>query len=96
VLRITTPQKKAVNGSLLQKIDGLSPPFQYANAQSGLKNLGLADETGQLIPARKGDLRKVAIAPMIKSRTSVSNKWASKASGDEPRSLRKSPDPAGK
>jgi putative transposase len=44
----------------------------------GLKNLGLVDETGQLIPARKGDPRKVALASTIKARTSASNEWLAK------------------
>jgi putative transposase len=39
----------------------------------GLKALGLVNDAGELIQARKGNLRKVALATVVKSHTSVSN-----------------------
>ena len=41
----------------------------------GLKQLGLVDEAGCLSPSRKGDPRKVALASVVKSHTSVGNEW---------------------
>ena len=41
----------------------------------GLGELGLADDSGGLLPGRKGDRRKVALATVIKSQTSVGNEW---------------------
>lgn len=41
----------------------------------GLEETGLADEAGRLIRTRKGDPRKVALASVVKARTSVGNEW---------------------
>jgi putative transposase len=41
----------------------------------GLEAMGLANAAGKLIQARKGDLRKVALATVVKEHTSVSNEW---------------------
>jgi len=41
----------------------------------GLDALGMTNEAGGLLPARKGDPRKVALATLVKARTSVSNEW---------------------
>jgi hypothetical protein len=41
----------------------------------GLKQFGLVDEAGCLSPSRKGDPRKVALAPMVKAHTRVGNEW---------------------
>ena len=41
----------------------------------GLEELGLANDAGELIQARKGDPRKIALASVVRDRTSVSNKW---------------------
>ena len=43
----------------------------------GMGELGLSDEEGKLVPKRKGDPRKVALASVVKSNTSVSNEWIS-------------------
>ena len=43
----------------------------------GMVELGLLDETGQAIPTRKGDPRKVALASVLKAHTSVDNEWIS-------------------
>jgi len=41
----------------------------------GLVQFDLVDEAGRLIPSRKGDPRKVALATVIKTHTSVGNEW---------------------
>ena len=41
----------------------------------GLAELGLANDAGGLIQARKGDPRKIALASVVKDHTSVSNEW---------------------
>jgi len=41
----------------------------------GLKQLGLVDEAGCFSPSRKRDPRKVALASVVKARTSVCNEW---------------------
>lgn len=41
----------------------------------GLEKMGLVDDMGRLIPTRKGDPRKVALASLIKVHTSVGNEW---------------------
>ena len=41
----------------------------------GLKELSLVDDSGQMLPTRKGDPRKVALAAVIKTHTHVSNEW---------------------
>jgi len=41
----------------------------------GLAQFGLADEGGQLIQTRKGDPRKVALATVVRTHTSVGNEW---------------------
>ena len=41
----------------------------------GLEELGLETDAGELIQARKGDPRKVALASVVKDHTSVSNEW---------------------
>jgi len=42
---------------------------------AGIAELGLADVGGSLTKARKGDPRKVALATLVKSRTSAGNQW---------------------
>ena len=41
----------------------------------GLEELGLANDAGELIQARKGDPRKIALASVVKDHTRVSNEW---------------------
>ena len=41
----------------------------------GLEELGLVNDAGGLIHARKGDPRKIALASVVKEHTSVSNEW---------------------
>ena len=41
----------------------------------GLEELGLANDAGKLIQARKGDSHKVALASLVKDHTSVGNEW---------------------
>ena len=44
-------------------------------AATGVRELGLCDDGGNLLPARKGDPRKVALATFVRSRTAVGNEW---------------------
>jgi putative transposase len=41
----------------------------------GLRVLELGDERGMLLPARKGDPRKVALATLVRQRTAMGNEW---------------------
>lgn len=43
----------------------------------GMAELGLVDKKGRVVPTRKGDPRKVALASVVKSHTCVSNLWVS-------------------
>ena len=40
-----------------------------------LEELGLVNDAGELIQARKADPRKIALASVVKAHTSVSNEW---------------------
>ena len=45
---------------------------------AGLQMLELCDEKGKLLPARKGDARKVALATLLRTRTATGNEWVAK------------------
>ena len=45
---------------------------------AGLRKLELCDEMGKLLPARKGDPRKVALATLIRTHTVMGNEWVAK------------------
>lgn len=42
---------------------------------AGLRALDLCAEDGTLLPARKGDPRKVALAALVRQRTAMGNEW---------------------
>ena len=42
---------------------------------AGLRQLELCDGKGNLLPARKGDSRKVALATLLRTHTAMGNKW---------------------
>jgi len=44
----------------------------------GLRELKLCDEEGMLLSVRKGDPRKVALATLLRTHTSISNPWIAK------------------
>ena len=44
----------------------------------GLRELELCDEMGELLPARNGDPRKVALATLLRMRTTMGNEWVAK------------------
>ena len=44
-------------------------------AAAGMRQLELCDEMGNLLPARKGDPRKVALATLLRSHTTITNLW---------------------
>ena len=41
----------------------------------GLRAFSLCDDEGSLLPARKGDPRKVALATLVRARTAMGNDW---------------------
>jgi REP element-mobilizing transposase RayT len=45
---------------------------------AGLRALELCDAKGKLLPARKGDPRKVALATLVRTRTAMGNPWLAK------------------
>ncbi len=45
---------------------------------AGICELELCDEEGNLLPARKGDPRKVALATLLRTHTAISNAWLAK------------------
>ena len=45
---------------------------------AGLRKLELCDAKGKLLPARKGDARKVALATLLRTRTAMGNEWVAK------------------
>jgi hypothetical protein len=60
----------------------------------GMVALGLLDGKGKPVPARKGDPRKVVLASVVKSHTSVGNEWIAKRLEMGHNRLR-APDPTG-
>ena len=47
---------------------------------AGLRKLELCDEKGKVLPARKGDPRKVALATLLRTRTTTGNEWSQSGS----------------
>jgi len=45
---------------------------------TGLRVLKLCDENGKLLPVRKGDPRKVALATLVRTHTVMGNEWVAK------------------
>ena len=43
-----------------------------------MRKLELCDVKGKLLPARKGDPRKVALATLLRTRTALGNEWVAK------------------
>lgn len=45
---------------------------------TGLRKLKLCDGKGNLLPARKDDPRKVALASLLRVRSAINNDWVAK------------------